>query len=1009
MRELFRRFISFVVIKIFFLQSMVLFFPAKAFAQSNKKEVACRMSDSGFYVESFIKMYKWAYIEQYKRLDKKYGTNLYKECASNLNVELLSAEGKGQVELAAGLLGPMTIASELLEMEKQVASKSGVDFDPSTYDKSKYGFQVKCEYRKLNPVTYHEKLECDGAATTFYPELSTQYIGKLKANAGKSAGAPCFAWNDHDGKVRASKEEREKLQQFVQQYTKLMYEKFEKTYDLDLSHCDKNQTLVVSESSSSYAKSGKDQISEALANWEEYYANKLAKHLNRDELTAAQKDKSKAERAKAIKNFMEGGLSAVASGLAKTTENSEELSPVFKEFVNDLKRAQEKDLKDREELTKNNQQNSGLNSDSIESKAMMSTLTMATIGLLTSRLSTCKPTPDMVAAALAGGTFILGEMTNFSDIKDSLGKLDKEVKAQDKDDYQTQIRAFYKLRDGYKKAIKTSKNKTTLQKAAAFAFAGAAVSAGTMYASAKAMLGTCSASLTASASACSSAAATCPSCLPAVGPVTSAEVAIGADAVADEIPGISSVKSATSKAKWTSIGTQVASAAAMCPFVASAKTQCAAAYTMKENASGLCPLALTIAEGGSGFKSNTIHFKGLDIQYPIYWNSLSEILFPEAKAKVNKTTLLGLGAAATAFVVGTATVLGPKIDTMIYNPKNRAILWSALAGLTYAAIKDTEGVIEQLEKRTIAIDEIIASLKNNSGKQIDEPLTDSEPSDEVDENDDKDSDPTNKNNSNQENRVYSSDKTKSRVNGNGNNEMTFSNTLPCMTKMVNGKCQSAMEAMKSNPSFAKLDTNMQNQFGEIAKTLGPLSGASRIDGATLGNLEALGSKALNAVSNLASDLTKKYKIPKKDVDQIESKKKEMLAAVQGQLKKNNSSPGQMYASFGGSGSFAPQSSGLKNSGENNNSKYIPALSNDFSTASGSNSKGNDPKTFEDLSGKTSEIHVSSAKEEEEVVPEVEMDLNDITKDKEKSIFSIISDRYQKTGYIRLMGNQKIVE
>lgn len=730
-----------------------------------------------------------------------------------------------------------------------------------------------------------------------------------------------------------------------------------------------------------------------------------------------QSSQEEAEQNKATKEFVNKGsdtsIDRKNEGIADT---SKDLSPVFKEFVNSLEKTREQDAKEKEEFAKNNQQNtqdllkqSGLDSNSIESKAMMSTLTMATIGLLTSRLSTCKPTPDMVAAALAGGTFILGEMTNFSDIKDSLGKLDKEVKAQDKDDYQTQIRAFYKLRDGYKKAIKTSKNKTTLQKAAAFAFAGAAVSAGTMYASAKAMLGTCSASLTASASACSSAAATCPSCLPAVGPVTSAEVAIGADAVADEIPGISSVKSATSKAKWTSIGTQVASAAAMCPFVASAKTQCAAAYTMKENASGLCPLALTIAEGGSGFKSNTIHFKGLDIQYPIYWNSLSEILFPEAKAKVNKTTLLGLGAAATAFVVGTATVLGPKIDTMIYNPKNRAILWSALAGLTYAAIKDTEGVIEQLEKRTIAIDEIIASLKNNSGKQIDEPLTDSEPSDEVDENDDKDSDPTNKNNSNQENRVYSSDKTKSRVNGNGNNEMTFSNTLPCMTKMVNGKCQSAMEAMKSNPSFAKLDTNMQNQFGEIAKTLGPLSGASRIDGATLGNLEALGSKALNAVSNLASDLTKKYKIPKKDVDQIESKKKEMLAAVQGQLKKNNSSPGQMYASFGGSGSFAPQSSGLKNSGENNNSKYIPALSNDFSTASGSNSKGNDPKTFEDLSGKTSEIHVSSAKEEEEVVPEVEMDLNDITKDKEKSIFSIISDRYQKTGYIRLMGNQKIVE
>lgn len=696
----------------------------------------------------------------------------------------------------------------------------------------------------------------------------------------------------------------------------------------------------------------------------------------------------------------------------KLSEDSKNLTPAFKEFVNSVEKIREQDAREKEELAKNNQQNtqdllkqSGLDSNSIESKAMMSTLTMATIGLLTSRLSTCKPTPDMIAAALAGGAFILGEMANFSDIKDSLGKLDAEIKAQDKDDYQTQIRAFYKLRDGYKKAIKTSKNKTTLQKAAAFAFAGAAVSAATMYASAKGMLGTCSASLTASAAACSSATTTCPSCLSAVGPVTSAEVAIGADAVADEVPGMSSVKSTTSKAKWTSIGTQLASAAAMCPFVASAKTQCAAAYTMKENVSGLCPLALTIAEGKNGFKSNTIQFQGLDIQYPIYWNSLSEILFPEAKAKVNKTTLLGLGAAATAFVVGTATVLGPKIDTMIYNPKNRAILWGVLAGLTYAAIRDTEGVIEQLEKRTTAIDGIIASLENKSGKKIGETLKDLE----SEKDDDKDSDSTNKNSTDQEKRVYSNDKTKSRVNGNGNNEMTFSNTLPCMTKMVNGKCQSAMEAMKSNPSFAKLDTNMQNQFGKIAKTLGPLSGASRIDGATLGDLEALGSEGLNAVSNLASDLTKKYKIPKKDVDQIEAKKKEMLAAVQGQLKKNNSSPGQMYASFGGSGSFAPQSSGFKNSGENNNSKYIPGLSNDFSTASGSNSKGNDPKTFEDLSGKTSEIHVSSAKEEEEVVPEVEMDLNDITKDKEKSIFSIISDRYQKTGYIRLLGKQKIVE
>lgn len=643
-----------------------------------------------------------------------------------------------------------------------------------------------------------------------------------------------------------------------------------------------------------------------------------------------------------------------------------------------------------------------LSSGEIESKAMMSTLTMATIGLLTSRLYTCKMTADMYAAAAAGTAFIAGEIINFKDIKKSLKDLDSQIKNENKEDYQTQIQAFYKLKEGYQEAIKTSQNKTKLQKAAAVAFAGAAVAAGVMYAKNKAMITNCATALSASSKTCAAAFSAscttgCVTPLQTASTLNATGVAQNATADAkDEIPQLSAKAEASSLASMLAMSKQNAAAASMCPASQASKVACDTAYTFKKNNAGVCPALLTVANVENSNDINLIKLKDFSIPYPSYWQDLNALLFPKAKA--SSTALLGLGAAAASFVVGTSKVLGPKIDTMLYNPKNRAIIWGVLAGLTYTATSDTEKVIQQLKGRVAVIDGIIKSMENQTG------TTTGSGTDNVAQSSGTTTSSSQSSGTTGSTKVLAGQSNKDNANS---SDVTFSSKLPCYTKVVNGSCQSALDAMKSTPSFSQLDSATQNQFAKIAQSLAPLNGAAKLSSTALGNLDSLGSGAANALSNLSKDLVKKYKIPQKDADQIEGKKKELLDAVQNQLKKANSSPSRMYASFGG---LAPSPEAEKaKASKLEDAKYLSSDSSNFGlgTSSGVGAKGSDPRNFEDVSAKNGEIHVGSNVDEEQMQEIVDFDLNDISKDKEKSIFSIISDRYQKTGYSRL--NEKASE
>ena len=75
-----------------------------------------------------------------------------------------------------------------------------------------------------------------------------------------------------------------------------------------------------------------------------------------------------------------------------------------------------------------------LKTEGISDNNLMATLTMTSVGLLTSRLWSCKLTPDMLVAAGAGAAFIAGEVIATLKLKKIMEDLEMEIQRDIKGD-----------------------------------------------------------------------------------------------------------------------------------------------------------------------------------------------------------------------------------------------------------------------------------------------------------------------------------------------------------------------------------------------------------------------------------------------------------------------------------------------------------------------------------------------------------------------------------------------
>ena len=645
----------------------------------------------------------------------------------------------------------------------------------------------------------------------------------------------------------------------------------------------------------------------------------------------------------------------------------------------------------------------------VEDSNIMATLTMTAVGLLASRLWSCKMTTDMMLAAAGGAIFIGGEALAFFKLKSAMKDMETQINRDKKGNInREQIAALERLKKSYEEAKKTANTKKMLQMAAAAAFAAAAVMAYSLATAETTALATCKAAAAAAASGC-----------PGNATAGTTATLLGALEAGRLIPSPSAAAAAKDTTQQTgekvsenaakvSASTLAASYAATCSV--SGGATCALATSCQTTGTALTPACVAITptlKATTGFCPAVPGLTELFTPSPQYFvkNSRNPQLFIaslllsqfSSEARADLFSPLGIASsAAIQYLLMTSKTLGATIDMYLLAPMNRAIIWGILGGLTYAASSATDDVISQINANISKIDMILNSMNsytagatsNQTGATGSNVTTAQTAKSALDLNSAKYED------------------TDLSTVGNGQ--------LPCSTGGEVSKCQSFEDAASALPGNNMLDKNSQMQLSAILKTANGFNGTSKI---SKGSLESAAKMAANAVAyRAAAENAKKLAQErlkasgsKVDLD-AESKKfsNAIDKAMRDGLKKSNATSASMFASmYGGS---APTSSNSNSSEKvadekDDKSSNVAAIEPgviDPNAGAGTmavdlGAKVEDAKkemTAEELAAYNASTKGATNIDDFEIK-------NDITKDTSSSLFELISNRYQRSGYQRL--------
>jgi len=638
---------------------------------------------------------------------------------------------------------------------------------------------------------------------------------------------------------------------------------------------------------------------------------------------------------------------------------------------------------------------------------MMSSITMIAVGFIASRLYKYKLTTDMMIAAAGGAAFIYGEIATTKSYKEIAEDMAVQItnRSDNKKD-EKQIESLKKLKASYEEAKKSIGTKKTMQLTAAAAFAAAGLAAIFLKSSEEAAFNACQAALTAGASTCpggGSAAA------------TTANTTLTSHRAAREAPKPTSAGAAESKSFDTALTTEVSSAVAGFQSTASialastpvgtalaAACQAAAAEVQVCNAvPGVKMTTETISAAGSViefdtyFNKNEIGIPNLLKRPPTlitvheprinknYFEKLIEMAMPKAHASM-MNLLLGGGGAAAGILLSTVSSLGPMVDTYLLTPMKRGIIWGVLAGLSFMASQASQKQLDKIEENIKKIDQLIAELEKQS-KAINAQNIASQKVDIA-------------------NGVRS-------VNGQDITLGSNGQKTPCIASSGNTNCTSMQATMTALPDFAGLPDSMKTLASNFAKLGDNMSGTDRLSASTLSSASALGNKAgaINkSLRKKQADLNSlRKKNGQKEIDFDGDQRKllsRMNGAVKGALQKGNMSPAGFFAAvnatpFSNTVKEDPKGD-LKKVGVANTSaapikKLAAPAHDDFDLKDALES--NDSGVLADGSkeGSANDLY--------------DMKGTEINPDNGISIFELISNRYQKSGYPKLLEEETPVD
>lgn len=658
---------------------------------------------------------------------------------------------------------------------------------------------------------------------------------------------------------------------------------------------------------------------------------------------------------------------------------------------------------------------------------IFATLAMTAVGTLASRLYKYKMTTDIMLAAAGGALFIGGEVVAFASLDAKLKEIESQI-TRDKNGNlnNEQIRHLERLKQSYEEAKKTAGTKKKLQMAAAAAFAAAGITAVTAAAAETAGTGACTSSITSAAATmpgiCAALTLTPPLALDCATEVTACQGALGAYSTSFMAYELSRQALAPSSTLMSTVTAEDAAAKAKLTSMLGICFKYTKVQAGAVNIScGPPPVfkainhAFTVAPGGVMSLNN----KNMPTYYERYAHNISNkfsdlkntenlfnkalnLFFPKAEAALFSAMGI-MSSAATTYLLATSATLGIKMDFFMLTPQNRAYVWAALGVVTAAATTSTNSTMGKIQQNIDKIDAILNNIKGST------PLG---------------NDTANVNAPTPKGEITKIKPLPNRVTVFKNEDVDLSKltnggvTLPCYTGADEKKCESFSTSIKAVPNYNSLDSLSQLELGKVFSVADGVNGTSKITAGTLAGAEGLGNN-LNALKSSLANAQKtameKLKANGgKDESALLTKrfKDDLNDSVNAGLKKSNSTMDKMYSSMYSGGGSAGAASTANNTDvtkitEENTQILkgggapvtidmgnIGSAGTSLGLGLGNDSAGGTPGDDSGAPGSDATAATSSMDE---------YDLkNDITKNSDSSIFELISNRYQKSGYPRLL-------
>ncbi len=626
-----------------------------------------------------------------------------------------------------------------------------------------------------------------------------------------------------------------------------------------------------------------------------------------------------------------------------------------------------------------------------EGSEMLSSITMIAIGVIGTRMAiNYKPmTTDVMVAAVGAASFIAAEVMTNLKIKNTMETMTATItKSSDGKNDQAQIDHLVELKKSYEEARDATETKKKFQLVAATAFAGAAAMAvyysfqdemmekaclGALKA-AYAPLGTCAANVESGTEA-----AACANC--------SAQLKIfestyNLKKAGEKIPSPSIALAADERIKNVILegsDCKTAFGGTASGIASGVGAACRPALTFDSLIHSSGAPSVTINNDNNLLNQILFGSQRSIAHYELYQstenyslvNQAMNLIMPQAEASWIPMIGLAGGAAASYFLI--QGPLAAAIDTQMYVPLRRGIVFGVLAGLSYLASKSSQDQIDKINANITNIDKILAELNNlKNGVDV-------------------------KTAAEQQLKMQS-------VLGITNPEIAINPNpnvkMDCIGSTGNTNCKALDLQSINGPSLSGVP-DLKSLATTAANLGNGMSGTNTMSSATLASANNLLGKQ-NAISKLLakaqSNLNEQLISSGKPAIDFAGEQKNLLNSWNKQtaksLRAGGMSAGAFLASIGGT----PIAGALA---EVSKPAIMPAMKNGGATSVGGSSAKD--KTFNlDFKEAGAVAGDTGAKAEDSSSGKFDIGKNDINTNSAESLFQLISNRYLKSGYPKLL-------